>query len=108
MLSANCATDCSWQDVHCAGGSFAGCCASLIVLWQSTQLVFAWTDFAKSSGRTPIHSGGSPFFLGLNSASWQSMHSEFGTAGGIVEVAARPFAMANASTAIRRLAAGTS
>jgi len=51
--------------------------------WQSTQLSLAWTDFAKTSGRTPIHSGARPFLRGLNSASWQSMHSLFGTTAGL-------------------------
>ena len=79
MLVAYCAAAFSWQVAHWAGGSFDGCGVSVMVTWQSTQLSFPWTDLAKTSGCTPIHSGAWPFLRGLNSASWQSMHSLFGT-----------------------------
>ena len=59
------------------------CGVSVMEAWQSTQFSLPWTDFAKTSGITPVHSDGWPFLRGLNSASWQSMHSLFGTAGGL-------------------------
>jgi hypothetical protein len=71
------------------------CSASLMPLWQSTQLSFPCTDFANGSGRTPTHSLGKPFFRDLNSASWQSMHSLFGTAG-LAEMPSAGFLTASA------------
>src|SRR5471032_2227531 len=107
MLAAYSATAWSWQEAHCAGGSFEACGASVIAAWQSTQLSFPWTDLAKGAARTPIHTGCSPFLRGLNSASWQSMQSLLATAGftataaegaGATGSAARPSATANPSS----------
>ncbi|MND03546.1 hypothetical protein D3C83_234140 [compost metagenome] len=36
----------SWQEAHCAGGSFDSCGVSTTVTWQSTQLSLPWTDLA--------------------------------------------------------------
>src|ERR1019366_5079123 len=68
--------------------------------WQSTQFSLAWTDFAKTSGITPIHSDGWPFLRGLNSASWQSMHSLFGTVGALAVPAG--FSAPNAQAAMNK------
>src|ERR1043166_6574705 len=102
-------TSFSWHAEHCAGASFEGCCASLMSTWQSTQLILPCTDFAKSSGRTPIHTGCSPFLRGLNSASWQSRHSLLATtgffaSGAVTEVSlARPKQNESEATASARV-----
>src|SRR5579859_3737116 len=73
-----------------------------MVTWQSTQLSLPWTDLAKTSGRTPIHSGVCPFLRGLNSASWQSKHSLFGTGGAGLASAAVGVSAENARPARRK------
>jgi hypothetical protein len=69
-----------------------------MVTWQSTQFSLPWTDFAKIAERTPIHTGAWPFLSGLNSASWQSRHSVFGTAGGLAGAAGLPAPKADAAS----------